>query len=44
MCYYETPFIINFDFIFADNILTVNADMNVSMGDRKFLELKGKAN
>ena len=44
MCYYETPFIITFDFIFADNILTVNAEMNVSMGDRRFLELKGKAN
>jgi hypothetical protein len=44
MCFYETPFLVTFDFIFADNILTVNADMNISMGTRRFLELKGKAN
>ena len=44
MCYYETPFIVTFNFIFNDNDLIVNADMNVSMGNGRFLELKGKAN
>ena len=42
MCYYETPFIITFDFIFGDKILTMNADMNVSMANRRFLELTGE--
>jgi hypothetical protein len=39
--YYETPFFLTLDFIFADNVLTMDGEMNVGSGSRDILQLKG---
>jgi len=39
---YETPFFITFDFLFGDNILTVQGERNVSLGSEAFLQMKGE--
>jgi hypothetical protein len=43
MYYYETPFYMTLDFIFADNVVTVDSKMNVSFGSGDFPQLKGVA-
>jgi hypothetical protein len=43
MYYYETPFFMTLDFIFADNVVTMDGKMNVSSGSGGFPQLKGVA-
>ena len=43
MYYYETPFNINIDFIFSDDVMTADIAMNVSFGSQGIPQLKGKA-
>ena len=43
MYYYETPFNINIDFIFAEDVMTADIAMNVSFGSQGMPQLKGKA-
>lgn len=43
MYYYETPFNINIDFIFAEDIMTADVAINVSFGSQGIPQLRGKA-
>jgi hypothetical protein len=43
MYYYETPFYMDLDFIFAENIVTANMEMNVSNRSHQLPPLKGKS-
>ena len=43
MYYYQTPFNINIDFIFSDDVMTADIAMNVSFGSQGIPQLKGKA-
>jgi hypothetical protein len=43
MYYYKTPFNINIDFIFSEDIMTADIAMNVSFGSQGMPQLKGKA-
>ncbi len=43
MYYYETPFNINIDFIFSEDIMTADIAMNVSFGSQGMPQLKGRA-
>ena len=42
MYYYETPFNLNIDFIFADDVMTADIAMNISFGSGNLPQLKGK--
>jgi CubicO group peptidase (beta-lactamase class C family) len=43
MYYYETPFFLTLDFIFADDVVTMDSRMNVGFGPGDYPQLKGKA-
>jgi CubicO group peptidase (beta-lactamase class C family) len=43
MYYYETPFNINIDFIFSEDVMTADIAMNVSFGSQGMPQLIGKA-
>jgi hypothetical protein len=43
MYYFETPFNINMDFIFSEDVLTADIAMNISFGPGGMPQLKGKA-
>ena len=43
MYYYETPFNINIDFIFAEDVMTADIAMNVSFGSQGMPQLRGRA-
>jgi hypothetical protein len=43
MYYYETPFNINIDFIFSEDVVTADIAMNVSFGSQGMPQLKGRA-
>ena len=40
--YYQTPFNINIDFIFSEDVLTADIAMNISFGSQGMPQLKGK--
>ncbi len=42
MYYYETPFNINIDFIFSEDVMTADIAVNLSFGSRGMPQLKGK--
>lgn len=43
MYYYQTPFNININFIFKEEVMTADIDMNVGFGPRTLPQLRGKA-